>query len=299
MQKLRYLLPPPNQLVAFEAAGRLMSFTKASDELNVSRVAVSQQIKALEAYLGSPLFRRHHRALTLTHLGERYHRTVSRALEQIVRSTAEIVRSSNQKTVIITTTTGFATYWLIPNIGSFSQKYHDIELRLVVSDRYLDIVEENIDVAIRYGTPNFNNVDSLPLVQEIIAPTCAAHFIPKDVQLTPQEMAGYRLIDLDGPYDAQTSWQNWFQIQGLDRRTLQRGLTVNTYTNLVQAVLDGQGFALIGPPLMTDFLFSHKLIQPVITEPMVRRSFYLVTPSEKHISESTRLFCDWIKASFS
>lgn len=52
MQKLRFVLPPPNLLVTFEAAGRLMSFTRAAEELNVPRVAVSQQIKALEGYLG-------------------------------------------------------------------------------------------------------------------------------------------------------------------------------------------------------------------------------------------------------
>lgn len=275
-----------------------MSFTKAGAELNVSRVAVSQQIKALESHLGAPLFRRQHRTLTLTQIGERYHRTISRALEQIVRGTNEITRSSNQKTVIVTSTAGFATYWLMPNIGAFREQHPDIDLRFVISDLYLDIAEENIDVAIRYGTPSFSNVHSEHLVQEVIAPTCAAHFIPQGLRLTPEEMATYPLIHLDGPYDAQTRWQNWFQLQELDSRAVQRSITVNTYTNLVQAVLDGQGFALVGPPLMTGFLSSQKLIQPVIAEPMARRSFYLVLPSNRTLSDSAKMFCDWVREAF-
>jgi biotin operon repressor len=66
MQKLRNKLPPPNLLVTFEAAGRQLSFTKAASELNVSRVAVSQQIKALEVFLGVPLFQRLQRSVRLT-----------------------------------------------------------------------------------------------------------------------------------------------------------------------------------------------------------------------------------------
>lgn len=275
-----------------------MSFTRAATELNVSRVAVSQQIRALETYLGAPLFRRQHRALTLTSIGERYHRIISRALEQIVRGTDEIIRSPDQKTVIVTSTAGFATYWLMPNIGAFRQRHPDIDLRFVISDRYLDIAEENIDIAIRYGTPSFSNIHSEHLVQEVIAPTCAARFIPQGLRLTPQEMAAHPLIHLDGPYDAQTGWQNWFQLQDLDPKSLQRSITVNTYTNLVQAVLDGQGFALVGPPLMTGFLLSQKLVQPVMAEPMTRRSFYLVLPSNRLLSDAAHAFCDWIREAF-
>jgi LysR family glycine cleavage system transcriptional activator len=90
MQRLRYTLPPPSLLITFEACGRLLSFTKAATELNISRVAVSQQMRTLEDFVGLQLFHRLHRALKLTTAGERYHRTVAGALDQILQSTVAL-----------------------------------------------------------------------------------------------------------------------------------------------------------------------------------------------------------------
>ncbi|NGO55347.1 LysR family transcriptional regulator [Mesorhizobium camelthorni] len=298
MQRLRSTLPSPNLLVSFEAAGRLLSFTRAATELNVTRVAVSQQIRALEDFLGVPLFHRLHRALSLTQVGERYHRAISGALEQAVRATAEISKHADKNMVNVTATAGFTTYWLMPNIGGFRQKHPEIELRFVISDRYLDLVEENIDVAIRYGTPPFSNVNADHLVREVIAPTCAGDFVQSGQQLPPEDMARHPLIHLDGPYEEQTRWSHWFRTQGLEWRASQGGITVNTYTNLVQAVLDGQGFALIGMPLIARFLASGSLVQPVLAPAVLRHSFYLVTPNNHRPSKAASAFCDWVRRAF-
>ncbi|MER9794142.1 hypothetical protein NKJ02_24075 [Mesorhizobium sp. M0213] len=64
------------------------------------------------------------------------------------------------------------------------------------------------------------------------------------------------MIDLDRPYNEQTRWTHWFRTHGLDWQASKGGITVNTYTNLVQAVPDGQGLALIGSPLIERFLAS-------------------------------------------
>lgn len=299
MQKLRYALPPPNLLVSFEAAGRLMSFTKAAEELNVSRVAVSQQIKALEVYLGVMLFRRENRTLSFTNAGERYHREITVSLERAVRATADIIGKPDKKVLVVTASAGFATYWLMPRIGAFRQQYPDIDLRFVVSDRYLDIAEESIDIAIRYGTPPAADVSYEHLQQEVIAPTCSADFIEPGRRLSPEDLESFPLIHLDGPYDQQTRWQNWFELHGRKDFRLKGGITVNTYTNLVQAALDGQGFALIGTPLMDTFFASGKLVQPVQAAPVVRRSFHLALPTTRRPSLAAEAFVSWIRSVFS
>jgi LysR family glycine cleavage system transcriptional activator len=298
MQRLRSVLPSSNLLVTFEAAGRLLSFTRAATELNVTRVAVSQQIRGLETFLGMPLFYRLHRSLSLTQVGERYHRAISGALEQAARATLEIGKHADKNIVNVTATAGFTTYWLMPNIGGFRQMHPEIELRFVISDRYLDLVEENIDVAIRYGTPPFGNVNADHLVREVIGPTCAADFAQPGQQFRPEDMVRQPLIHLDGPYDEQTRWPHWFRAQGLEWRTTKGGITVNTYTNLVQAVLDGQGFALIGTPLIERFLTSGSLVQPVLAPAVLRRSFYIVTPKTHRPSKTSGVFCDWVRSAF-
>ena len=276
----------------------MLSFTKAATELNISRVAVSQQMRTLEDFVGLQLFHRLHRALKLTTAGERYHRTVAGALDQILQSTVALKRGAEQSLVTVTASAGFATYWLMPNIRLFQAAHPEVELRFVVTDRYLNLVEENIDVAVRYGTPPFTNVDSEHLVQETIAPTCSEGFLNDGRKLSPKEMLTQRLIHLDGPYDEQVRWSHWFRKQSLVPPTLSSGIAVNTYTNLVQAALDGQGFALIGNPLAGRYLQSGSLIQPVDAEAIPRRSFYAATASGLELSNAASAFKKWLIESF-
>ena len=79
-------LPPLHALRAFEAAGRLLSFSKAAQELSVTQGAVSRQIKVLEGFLKVPLFRRLTRQVELTEFGRAYLSIASSALDQIANA---------------------------------------------------------------------------------------------------------------------------------------------------------------------------------------------------------------------
>ncbi|MER8427896.1 LysR substrate-binding domain-containing protein [Mesorhizobium sp. M1403] len=298
MQKLRFRLPPPNLLITFEAAGRHLSFTKAAAELNVSRVAVSQQVQALERFLGIKLFQRLQRSVCLTQVGERYHLAISSALEKALLATTEITGVANKNIVNVCATPGFMTYWLLPNIGEFRSKHPDVELRFIVSDTHLGM-SENIDIAIRYGTSPFDDADSIVLVRQVISPTCAGSYLANDGQsIAPADLLKHPLIHLEGPHDRQTRWSTWFQAHGIDIENPRAGITVNSYTNLVQAALDGQGFALIGPPLIQSFLANRTLIQPVDVPPVLCHAFNLLTPRQTPKSNASKAFSDWIRGSF-
>jgi LysR family glycine cleavage system transcriptional activator len=297
MQKLRLKLPPPGLLITFEAAGRHLSFTKAAEELNVSRVAVSQQIQALERFVRVPLFLRTQRAVKLTKAGERYHLAISDALERALRATIDVSRRSDNNVVNVGTTPGFMTYWLSPRLGEFRTTHPNIELRFIVSDSDLDF-DDNIDIAIRYGSPPFDDADTTFLVQQTISPTCAKSFLPANSAIEPAELLAFPLIHLEGPYDEHTRWSTWFRLHGLGVAQAKAGITVNSYTNLVQAALDGQGFALIGPPLIERFLSNATLVQPVNARPLVRHAFHLAVPQVRMLSAAAQIFADWIKGSF-
>lgn len=295
MRRLRSILPAPGILLTFEAAGRQLSFTAAAKELNVTRAAVSQQIRSLETFLGVQLFNRMHRSLRLTPGGVRYHRAISAVFTEAVRATNELRRTSKRNTVTVTATQGFATFWLMPSVGEFRQRHPEIELRFVISDRYLDLIDENIDIAIRYGEPPFENADATLLVREEINPTCAPELIRGKRVLRPAKVATYPLIHLDGPYDRVTCWSHWFQVHGLIDEESHPAITVNTYSNLVQAALNGQGFALIGPPLVSKYLADGLLIQPVRATPIPRQAFYIVIPRGSRPSAAALKFAEWIR----
>ena len=115
-----YDLPPLDQLEAFEAAARHLSFTRAADELALTQSAVSRQIAALEAHYGLALFRRLHRALRLTDDGQTLHQVVGEVLGRLHQVGGELKRDRRAKTVVVTTTPGFAGLWLIPRLAGFT-----------------------------------------------------------------------------------------------------------------------------------------------------------------------------------
>ena len=89
MKNLRSILPPMDTLATFEAAARLQSFTRAAGELHLTQAAVSRQIRLLEENLGTPLFHRAHRAVSLTPMGKSFQSTVALALAHIANAAVE------------------------------------------------------------------------------------------------------------------------------------------------------------------------------------------------------------------
>lgn len=296
MQSLRSKLPPPNALVAFEAAARHLSFTSAAGELNVTRVAVSNQVKQLEDFLGIELFTRLHRTLRLTPAGEILGRRLSASLNEIA-STIEAVREDSRKhRLTITTSTGFVTYWLLPRMGDFRSRHPDIDVRLLVSDSYLNLRSEGIDIAVRYGSGGWPGVQVERLVDEEIFPVCSPGFLADRGPFNrPEELLGERLLHLDGPYDPETRWAPWFAAQGIDPVPSLGGLFLNTYASFVQAALDGQGIALLGPPLLAKALADGALVRPIEVAPTPRRTFWLASPERAPRSAAALAFCSWIR----
>lgn len=298
MGSLKTALPPPNMLVTFEAAGRHLSFSRAAVELNVSRVAVSQQIQALETFLGVQLFHRLDKTIRLTDSGARYHVAISASLRQALQATTEISSKPVDNVVTISATAGFTTYWLLPNFSRFREICPEIELRFIVSDQRAGADDSSVDIAVTYGsTPP--DAESVLLTSQNIAPTCSATYLAnRSAPVRPSDLLKHPLIHLEGPYDRLTRWSTWFTNQGLNMEAAKSNITVNTYTNLVQAVFDGQGFALIGPPLMKRFLANKTLVQPIQTDPVRCQGFHLTVLRHSAATGATHAVADWIKASF-
>ena len=145
------------------------NFTSTAHELGVSRVAVSRQIAELEQALGTRLFIRTHRNVTLTRSGEVFARAVNPALQSIADAMTQQRASTSGMRVTITVTSAFATYWLMPRLVNFGTSHPEIEVNLVASDRNLDLVAEGIDVAVRYSPSKPDGAGWEPIMQEEIS----------------------------------------------------------------------------------------------------------------------------------
>lgn len=265
-------------LIVFDVASRSINFTRAAEDLNLSRVAVSRLIGDLEAELGRKLFSRNHRRIELTRAGQALVSEVTPALNGI--SNALKNQRQNVSRLSVTVTSAFATYWLMPNLVEFGSQHPEVEVNLVVADRYLDLNAEGIDIAVRY-TPSSLGSSWKPLTQEMIFPVFSPNYKPRTKLSGAASFQHERLLHLSGIYRAQARWANWFQVQGLTAPREQLGIHVNTYVNMLQAAIEGQGVALAGHPMVNRFLEDGSLIRVSSIEPLKREYFYVHNSSSK------------------
>src|ERR1700719_2851831 len=116
MPNRRYRLPQLGFTQGLAAAARNLSITQAAEELLITQSAVSRQIKALEDHLGVALFERRQRALVLTENGHALYRVATDVLDRLQAAADQLRTSGRTHTLSLTTTTGFASLWLIPRL---------------------------------------------------------------------------------------------------------------------------------------------------------------------------------------
>ena len=112
-------LPPLNSLKCFEAAGRLLSFTAAARELNVTQAAISHQIKVIEAYLGFALFQRYPRRLALTDQGKVLLPEVIEAFDRVSATISSLNQEAYSNMISVRLGPSFAARWLSPQLKYF------------------------------------------------------------------------------------------------------------------------------------------------------------------------------------
>ncbi|MGH7489850.1 MAG: LysR family transcriptional regulator, partial [bacterium] len=158
-------LPPLNALKAFEAAARSENFTRAAAELGVSQAAVSQHVKSLETELGVKLFAREDNRLLVTTTGREYLAVVRDALDRIAVGTDRLLQRRASSVLTVSTSPDFGAKWLVRRLGRFTATCPDIELRISSSARQVDLIAEQVDLAVRHGDGQWVGLDAVALCQ--------------------------------------------------------------------------------------------------------------------------------------
>ena len=203
-------LPPLNALKAFEAAGRLGSFTRAAEELNVSHSAISRHVRGLEKRLNIHLFRVRNTGVELTEQGIGYLAEVTPALDAIAEATERLTIPASGS-VTLTTENTIAQKWLIPRLSGLRETHPEIDLKISVDTSVMDIDAHDFDLGLRYlsGEPP---ADCDFLFPSVVRAYAAPEFAPKkhgklDIMAFAKkpliEEATFRL------------WPEWFAKAGL------------------------------------------------------------------------------------
>ena len=284
-------LPPLTTVRSFEAAARLLSFSKAADELHVTHGAVSRAVRHLEDHVGVKLFKRSVRAVNLTPTGASYARSVRDALDRLAAATAVIMDQQSMGVLNISTLDSFAAKWLIPRLFRFRQAHGGIEVRLATSEKLADFVNDGIDIAIRYGSGRYPGIKAELLMREEVFPVCSPLLLKGPHPLkSAADLKHHTLI-----HDAfEIDWAMWLKTAGVEGVDPHRGPRFESSDHAVQAAVQGEGVVLGRSALVGDDLRAGRLVRPFSMGLPADLAYYVAYPVQTAQRPKVRAFRDWL-----
>ena len=284
-------LPPLNSLKSFEAAGRLLSFTEAARELNVTQAAVSHQIKVIENFLGVALFDRYPRRLALSEQGKALLPEIIEAFDRVSLAVAAINREQYSNVLSVRLAPSFAAKWLSPRLKYFWLQYPEIDLRLYHAHDAVDFEREEIDIAVTYGKGDWPGVTVDKLLSLDFYPVCSPAFLHNDKPLNDINNLRYYALLHDANYEC---WHDWLELAGIDDIEANRGTVIDDTNVLIQAAIDGQGIALGSTTFVEDLLESGRLVKPFDITLVNEFAYYVVYPEARLKNPAVRAFKEWL-----
>ena len=256
-------LPPLDPLRGFVMAARLGSFTKAATRLHLSQSAISRQVQTLEEQLGITLFERNSRHLRLTPAGEKLYECAAACLDQLAAVVREISPQTQPPQVTISATISFAALWLLPRLPGFQALHPEIAVRLSTENRPINLDAEDIDLAIRYTTPDQLPAHSQLLFGEQLVPVLSPSLAAQLGQVQQIDAALLSRVCLlsfdDGRAYPWLHWDRWLSERYLNASMARNQLQFNLYDQCIYAALAGQGIAIGRLPLVADFIADGRL----------------------------------------
>ncbi|OZI66872.1 LysR substrate-binding domain-containing protein [Bordetella genomosp. 11] len=269
MSTLPFRTPPLAALRAFEAVARLGSLSRAAAELNVTKSAVSHQLRGLEADLGVVLLRRGGttRRAEPTDAGADLLASVQQALTLLstacrnVRATA-LGRQAHR--LNISANPSLAALWLAPRIGRFAELHPEIDVQVYLHANHDPAwQEQGIDLAFLHvgdEGPNRPAPGDIPLIRETVIPVCSPSLIPEAERDDPAVFARYRWLEEKHVASPETSWRTWRKRLKLNRAQWQDPLILSGLSTVVSAAVAGAGIALGRSPLIDEELARGGLV---------------------------------------
>jgi LysR family glycine cleavage system transcriptional activator len=292
-------LPPLKSLQAFEATGRHLSFTEAAQELNVTPGAISQQIRLLEEFLETKLFKRMNRVIVLTDSGQLFLPMISAGFEQFSEAVSQLRRTRSDGPLTITSAASFVSKWLIPRLARFKALHPDIDVRIDTSDRLVDFVHEDIDVGIRFGNGVYPQLDTVFLFSFDLIPVCSPALMSQGNGLKKvSDLKNFTLLHSN--YDELDSgwpdWAMWLKVVDAEEVDSTHGIYFNQSDVLFQAAMDGQGVALVASVMADPEIAAGNLVQPFTARLPVKFNYHLVTSPHKARIAKVAAFRKWLLA---
>lgn len=233
-------------LRSFEVASRHLSFTKAAEELFLTRSAVSQQISLLESQIGVQLFHRLHSRLVLSREGDLLASVIRKSLLNI-EGTLDSIRSSDiSGKLVIGSLPSFGAKWLAPRLTQFVDLHPNVEIKLLSYVSLDDVISNGVDIAVSFAREKQPGICQEILLQDEIWAICAPSILSAEKPITTTaELGSYPILHttLEG-LDFGASWDNWLAELGLPPFSPHRSISFSRAYMMIEAATLGQGIGI-------------------------------------------------------
>lgn len=279
--------------MAFDAAARHASITRAADELALTESAVSRQISQLEDQLGVQLFHRVKKRLSLTRAGAAYARDVAEALERLEKDTFDVMSNEGEGgTLEIGVLPTVGSLWLIPRMADFYARHPKMTVNMSArSSRFL-FSETNLDGALCFGTATWPGAVSDFLFEEELMVVAGGRLLEQAAPWTTETVLSQRLLHL---VTRPAAWPSWAAAAGVGGLNLLKGPRFELQSMLIEAACAGLGLALL-PRFLIDARLHRGDLQ-VVSDVSLRSegSYYFAFPEEKAGEPQLELFRQWLQ----
>ena len=248
--------PPLNALRAFEAAGRLQSFALAGEELSVTPGAVSQHIKALEGWVGQPLFHRHAKGVTLSDSGQSLLADFTKAFDQLGEATRNLRNTATQTEIHIATMPSLAQLWLPKRLAKIRAAFPKIKLSVTAIETPPNLNRELFDISLFLREPTGAPTERI-LAPDTIYPVCAPEIAKSITEL--RHLQNHPLLT-DNSWEG--DWDIWVQSCSLSLPRPENGASYSLYSLALEEAKAGAGVLIGHECLVEASLVDVSLVRP-------------------------------------
>lgn len=285
-------LPSLRGLRAFEAVARTGRFRDAAAELNVTRSAISHQIRALETAVGITLFERGTRPAQLSEAGRAFFPVVRDAFDSIERSTRGLTPQRSPDELVIQVYVTVALKWLIPRLHDFERRHPDLRVRLSTSYVDWDFDRDHADVGVILSRQKAPGLHYRALFRSVLAPVCSPTLLSGWRGLTrPGDLEDHTTLHV---YTAEDDWRRWLDAADAHDIALTNRVAFDSYILSQQAAEDGLGVAMTLGPFAREELRSGRLVEPFGLRVPHQHHWELVCSQEDRDEPKIRWFEDWL-----
>ena len=285
-----------NALKIFRTVVETGSFSGAAQRLNMSKSAVSKHVTALEHHLGIQLLNRTTRKLSLTEAGDTYLARTSRLLDDLAEAdeAAREQRVAPRGNLRISAPVTFGLMHIRPLLGRFLAAYEHINIDLNLDDRFVDLIDERYDVALRIGDLADSSLRAKKLAETSLLVCAAPDYLEKHG--TPQsaaDLSDHTCLSYTGSNGGRT-WQ-----LGADTARVSGPITASNGDILMACGIDGHGIVYLPSFMVGDALKQGDLVRILPEQDTLLLGIYAVYPPTSYVPAATRVFIDHLSEAFS